>query len=306
MSMCQSIIRKCLSFDASNDNQHCIKWLISRKMSKVFLFPIAVFVIFQTTFIGTYIAAIVQGHVVPAVPYISDAATYSPESCVFGQFINIGCVLLGIVIYIRYRQIQKLMYHHIELIPSTSKWNTISIYIGLSSCFGCSIVANFQETNVRIIHFIGAFTCFGLGTVYFWFQALISYNIHRYSGSIQMAHIRLGLSALCTVFFIIVAVTGIISHILFKGQDPRKWYPSDGGWKFHVASSVSEWIVSTLFSFYILSFSDEFKLITFDHPTILIEGYEHLEDNVDRDAPQNTTDATDAMVWIILCDTFHY
>lgn len=40
-----------------------------------------------------YIAAILQGHVVPAIPYISDAATYSPESCVFGQFINIGCVL---------------------------------------------------------------------------------------------------------------------------------------------------------------------------------------------------------------------
>lgn len=40
-----------------------------------------------------YIAAVIQGHVVPTIPYISDAATYSPESCVFAQFINIGCVL---------------------------------------------------------------------------------------------------------------------------------------------------------------------------------------------------------------------
>lgn len=30
---------------------------------------------------------------VPTVPYISDAATYSPESCIFGQLINIGSVL---------------------------------------------------------------------------------------------------------------------------------------------------------------------------------------------------------------------
>lgn len=245
-------------------------------MSKTFWFPIAVFVIFQTTFICTYIAAIVQGHVVPAVPYISDAATYSPESCVFGQFINIGCVLLGIVIYIRYRQIQKLMYHHVELIPINSTWNGVSLWIGICSCLGCSIVANFQETNVRIIHFIGAFTCFGFGTVYFWFQALISYNIHQFSGSIRLAHMRLVLSSLCTIFFIVLAVTGIISHILFQGQDPRKWYPSDGGWKYHVASSISEWIVSTLFSFYILSFSDEFSLIAFDHPVINIAGYEHL------------------------------
>lgn len=40
-----------------------------------------------------YIAAVIQGHVVPDVPYISDAATYSPESCVFGQLISIGCIL---------------------------------------------------------------------------------------------------------------------------------------------------------------------------------------------------------------------
>lgn len=37
--------------------------------------------------------AVLEGHVVPTVPYISDAATYSPESCIFGQLINIGSVL---------------------------------------------------------------------------------------------------------------------------------------------------------------------------------------------------------------------
>lgn len=246
-------------------------------MSKIYLFPIAVFLLFQTTFICTYIAAIVQGHVVPAIPYISDAATYSPESCVFGQFINIGCVLLGIVIYIRYRQIEKLTYHHSELITSIRNWNNVGLYIGLGSCFGCSIVANFQETNVRWVHFAGAFTCFGLGTIYFWIQALISYNIQQYAGSLQLAHIRLTLAVFCTIFFIVVAVTGIISHILYEGQDPRKWYPSDGGWKYHVASSISEWIVATIFCFYILSFSDEFRDISFSHPSITLNGYENLQ-----------------------------
>lgn len=33
------------------------------------------------------------GHVEPDFPYISDAATYSPESCVFGQLMNSGTVL---------------------------------------------------------------------------------------------------------------------------------------------------------------------------------------------------------------------
>jgi hypothetical protein len=84
-------------------------------MSKVWLLPISCFILFQCTFIGTwvirnkfvvyqnkykffkknyrYVASIVQNHVVPDVPYISDAATYSPESCIFGQLINTGCVL---------------------------------------------------------------------------------------------------------------------------------------------------------------------------------------------------------------------
>lgn len=246
-------------------------------MSKIHWFPLAVFFVFQTTFICTYIAAVIQGHVVPDVPYISDAATYSPESCVFGQFINIGCVLLGIVIYIRYRQIEKLIYHHPEMLAPINKMNNNAVWIGILSCLGCSIVANFQETNVRIVHFVGAFTCFGMGTVYFWIQALISYDIHQFMGSIRMAHFRLVLSAFCTIFFIIVAVCGIISHILFEGKDPRKWYPSDGGWRYHIASSISEWIVATIFCFYILSFTDEFKLIDIDHPTISLMVYESIQ-----------------------------
>lgn len=243
-------------------------------MSKVFLFPIAVFLLFQITFLCTYIAAVLQGHVVPAIPYISDAATYSPESCVFGQFINMGCVLLGIVIYIRYRQIEQLIDHHPSLHAIANRLNERALWLGIASCLGCSIVANFQETNVRIVHFTGAFICFGLGTVYFWVQAYLSYSIQPYAGSTQLAHIRLGLAALCMVCFIIVAVTGIISHILYNGQDPRKWYPSDGGWKYHVASSIAEWIIATIFCFYILTFTDEFKLLTFDHPPISIAGYE--------------------------------
>lgn len=240
-------------------------------MSQLYLLPIAVFLLFQFTFIGTYIAAILQGHVVPAIPYISDAATYSPESCVFGQFINMGCVLLGVVIYIRYRQIYHLTERHVELQPSCDRLSWCALWIGFGSCLGCSIVGNFQETNVRLVHFIGAFCCFGLGTIYFWLQAILSFQLHPRAGvPLSMAYTRIGLAMLCTVFFVIVAVTGIISHILFQGQDPRKWYPSDGGWEYHVASSISEWIVATIFCFYILTFTDEFRDIRVTHPTMVL------------------------------------
>ncbi|XP_065356458.1 DNA damage-regulated autophagy modulator protein 1 [Calliphora vicina] len=242
-------------------------------MSKVYLIPVAVFLIFQVTFIGTYIAAVLQGHVVPTVPYISDAATYSPESCVFGQLINIGSALLGITIYIRYRQILQLFEHHSDLGSNLLRYNRLAVWFGLASCLGISIVGNFQETNVRIVHFIGAFCCFGFGTLYFWMQALISYMVYPIAGTKRYAHIRLGMSVCCTILFILLAVTGVMSHILFKGLNPRKWYPSDGGWYFHVISSVSEWIIATVFSFYILTFTDEFRDVDIDHPQLRLISY---------------------------------
>ncbi|XP_068159985.1 DNA damage-regulated autophagy modulator protein 1 [Drosophila tropicalis] len=237
-------------------------------MSKVYLTPVSVFLIFQFTFIGTYILAVLEGHVVPTVPYISDAATYSPESCVFGQLINIGSVLLGITIYIRYRQVLQLYEHNPDLGTAVLRHNRVALWFGMISCLGISIVGNFQETNVRMVHFIGAFFCFGCGSLYFWVQALISYLIFPMAGTRIFAHLRLGMSVGCTILFILMAVTGVMSHILFKGENPRKWYPSDGGWYFHVVSSISEWVMATIFSFYILSFTHEFRDISFDHPPI--------------------------------------
>lgn len=42
------------------------------------------------------------------------------------------------------------MDHHEVLRDIIGKMNKKSFYIGLASCYGISIVANFQETNVRI------------------------------------------------------------------------------------------------------------------------------------------------------------
>lgn len=160
----------------------------------------------------------------PNVPYISDAATYSPESCIFGQLINIGALLLGLTIYIRFRQIKEILYvQDYDLVGHLFRQNTISMWIGFISCLGISIVGNFQETNVRIVHYVGALCCFGCGTVYFWMQAMLSYALQPTLGSKMKAHIRLGMAVVCTILFIVLSVTGVISHILFKGENPRKW-----------------------------------------------------------------------------------
>jgi hypothetical protein len=80
-----------------------------------------------------------------------------------------------LVIYIRYRQINEY-YRSYALSSAVVKHNKIALWTGFLSCFGLSLVANFQETNVILVHLTGAFLCFGLGTVYIWLQVSI-YNM---------------------------------------------------------------------------------------------------------------------------------
>ena len=44
-----------------------------------------------------------------------------------------------------------------------------------------SIVGNFQETQVALVHFIGASLAFGLGTLYLWMQAVVAVLTQRES-----------------------------------------------------------------------------------------------------------------------------
>lgn len=101
---------------------------------------------------------------------------------------------------------------------------------------------------------------------------------------------RLVLTVLCTIFYFEVAICGIISHTLFNGSNPRKWFPSDGGWAYHVASSIGEWIVATMFCFYIITFTDEFKFIGFDHPPFRILEYDAMAP-VHSGSDENADDA---------------
>lgn len=49
--------------------------------------------IFNFLFFFRYIIAVCNDHVEAAFPYISDTGSLSPESCIFGELINLGCVL---------------------------------------------------------------------------------------------------------------------------------------------------------------------------------------------------------------------
>jgi hypothetical protein len=103
--------------------------------------------------------------------YSLDAVNFLIFSVLLWLSLNFEWFLFAvvIVIYVRYRQISEY-YRSYALSSAVVKHNKISLWIGYLSCFGLSLVANFQETNVIIVHLTGAFLCFGLGTVYIWLQ----------------------------------------------------------------------------------------------------------------------------------------
>lgn len=56
-------------------------------------FPILLMLMMVVTLALTYILAVIRQDVDPYFPYISDAASKKPESCVFSQLLNIGAFL---------------------------------------------------------------------------------------------------------------------------------------------------------------------------------------------------------------------
>lgn len=232
-------------------------------MSEVYYIPVALFIVCMLTYVGTSLVTIFQGHT--NRPYISEGGTYIPQSCVFAECLNIACVLLGIVVYTRYRQIKLIMCHHKDVFKSSAKLNKFALWIGGGSGFGLSIVANFQLTNVPVVHYLGAVSCFFLGNVYFWLQAYISYNVRSHVGSTRMTWIRFILAAVCSYFFFVTILTsckvvGLIFH-------------EDSNCTYLTASVASEWIVSIIFCFYLLSFAGEFRQIVMEHPKMSIIGH---------------------------------
>lgn len=212
--------------------------------------------------------AIWLGHVEVLFPYISDTGTKVPESCIFSQLFNIVAFLIVLTVLVRYKQVEQQCRDY--LAPDANKvftLNKISLYIGILSACGLSIVANFQELQLFIMHMIGAYSAFGFGLIYCIMQTRISYHMYPIVKSgLTLARCRLALTIILGVTFITSTVLGPIAIHYFKGKDITIWQPSDGGYLYHVISSVCEWISAISIDLFLLSFAHEFKYMSISSP----------------------------------------
>lgn len=212
--------------------------------------------------------AIILHHCEVVFPYISDTGVKVPESCIFSQLFNIVATLIALTIAVRYKQVEQQCRDN--LIPDANKvfdLNKLSLFIGLGSAIGLSIVANFQELQLFVIHMIGAYSAFGFGLIYCILQTRLSYYMFPIVKSgLLLARCRLILTVILAITFITSSVFGPIAMKKFDGTDVTDWTPKNQGYLFHVISSVCEWISAMAIDFFLLSFAHEFKFMSISSP----------------------------------------
>lgn len=62
----------------------------------------------------------------------------------------------------------------------------------------------------------------------------------------------------------------MIPSLYLAGDDYKKWLPTDGGWGWHVASAISEWVLALVYCAFLLTFVPEFRLINFEDPVVMV------------------------------------
>uniref|UniRef100_A0A914WI34 DNA damage-regulated autophagy modulator protein 2 n=1 Tax=Plectus sambesii TaxID=2011161 RepID=A0A914WI34_9BILA len=231
-------------------------------LHKVWLVPVASSACAVGSVVICYIIALANNHVDAFLPFISDTGTIPPESCIFGQLINFSAVFLLITVYLRHRQIVEYYGHRLEM-RGQGRWrivSTVLLCIGCLSAFGMSIVANFQETTVLVVHDIGALTAFFAGTAYCWGQVLFSYVMTPRMFELRLSHARLVLCLASTVFLLLCKSTEYANHLVV---------------------TTAEWLLAICFELFIVSFAVELRHAYAHAPKLLIKQVpqDHTDNN---------------------------
>ena len=151
--------------------------------------------------------------------------------------------------------------------------NFFSLLLITCGCIGIAMVAAFQETNVGILHRIGALCAFAAGAVYTLIQCFFSmtFVIEEMSGP-SLAHkiivgIRIVLSATCCISFMLMQIfmprsgsklpphhSGTFNDTLIATTDEP---PYDDKVAYYF-TTVDEWILGVSMFTYIATLSYDF------------------------------------------------
>ncbi|XP_020648478.3 modulator of macroautophagy TMEM150B [Pogona vitticeps] len=164
------------------------------------LLPVLLAVAGIVGFWAVFAMAVANGsvNITEAFPYISTCGAYPPQSCLFGQVLNLGAFLGVVICYLKYQQVRDY--------GCQSRLNLAGLITGLLCALGASIVGNFQQYNQVETHLFGAFLAFVVGVVYFWIQTFLTERVKPRHGGPWIGPLRFSLTFCGSVFLIAAAV----------------------------------------------------------------------------------------------------
>ncbi|CAF1208154.1 unnamed protein product [Rotaria sordida] len=236
----------------------------------LYIFPLLVFILIPFAYAISFIVAIHLGHSKFEYPFLSRSLSDSPESCIYSQIINFTSFILIITIYIRYRQIAELIRNHPTCGKKYSQLNLIFLIFGMITAFSMSIISNFPHPNVFFVRISATYITFivGVGTLYC--EMILSYWIRPllYSSRI-LPFIRMMLSIICTLILITFIIFQTITIVKYDNKE-KLWTLTSPGWKYHLSSVLSTWILTSCLLIYILTLIIDFRRIKIISPKIFL------------------------------------
>jgi len=164
-------------------------------------------------------------------------------------------------IYVRYKQVHALNPEESRII----KLNKAGLVLGLLSCFGLSVVANFQKTAFFVVHVCGAVLTFGMGSLYMFVQTILSYQMQPKIHGKQVFWIRLLVVIWCGVSaFSMLTCSSLLYSGNFGTDIVQKlhWNPEDRGYVLHMVTTAAEWSMSFSFFGFFLTYIRDFQKIS--------------------------------------------
>lgn len=174
----------------------------------------------------------------------------------FGQLNTIVCVLLGVIIYERYHQINHLICQQSNLMELVRSNEDAKLY-GYLMCFSYGILAAIVQEYGYIGNFLGTLAFFVPCTMYLQLQYDISAKIQTYSGSMEMTCIRLNIAVLCKWLLRILLTTQLLyGFAMLQNHNELQW------WVVRMIV-IEEMILTGILGFFILTFVYDFELEQF-------------------------------------------
>lgn len=207
--------------------------------------------------VSGYTISVATGKVDALFPYISVIGTTVPATNIFGIMLNLCAGFVLVTMYVRHSYneflIETIRYQQI---------NDVAMFVGILSVLGIIMVACFPVTAVPTPHNVGAFLVYVMGMIYCWLQTTISYAVVKsLRNKIFIARILLSIGTSLAFVFTLTFQHFAMIEAQNNVKNTFLWKQDEPGYSLHLGSTLSQWIMTLLFLFYIFTNYWEFKSI---------------------------------------------